>query len=353
MTIIVLNKTWSCFKYIHVRMENPFIVTVLGFNGAFASAITGALDIFSLAGVSWQRFNGKPVAPAFHTQIASLNGDAFTCNNRIQLAADCDIAQLTTSNILLVPTIGGDVDKVLAESKEILPHIARMANTGCDVVSNCSGAFMLAQAGLLDGRSATTHWGYAQKFKTMFPNVLLDEKRLITQDDNIYCAGGGLSFQDMCLMLIERYCGREIANQVAKAHVINRQSGFQSTYANFHSYKAHQQKVLIEIQEYVEENYTQSISIVTLAQKMNVTERTLHRQFKKFVGLSPSQYVQAVRIENAKRLLEQGFTPIKSLPAEVGYDDLASFSRLFKASTGLSPAAYRMQFSKHKGIYEP
>jgi transcriptional regulator GlxA family with amidase domain len=301
--------------------------------------------MFSLAGVSWQRFTGHPIAPEFHTQIASPGGKPFLCSNRITLHADCDIAEVTTTNILLIPTIGGDIDTVLQKQQGLLPHLQRLANTRCDMVSNCSGAFLLAKAGLLAQRRATTHWGYAEKFKTMFPDVLLNEKQLITQDAQFYCAGGGLSFQDMCLMLIERYAGRDTANQVAKAHVINRQSGFQETYANFHRYKTHKVNVLIEIQEYIETHYDKRLSVDSLAKDKNLTVRTLHRQFKTHVGVSPVQYIQAVRIENAKRLLEQGLTTVKRLPSLVGYDDLASFTRLFKSYTGHTPASYRAQFA--------
>jgi transcriptional regulator GlxA family with amidase domain len=321
-------------------------VTIVGFDGALASAITGALDMFSFAGVSWQRFNQQPPEQRFSVSIASYQQRSFECTNRLQLQANEALEDVSSTDILLIPTIGGSVEKTLQDNLMLIPHLVRLSQSGCDIASNCSGAFLLAKAGLLDGRVATTHWGYADLFGKMFPEVELRINQLITHSDNVYCAGGGMAFHNLCLMLIERYCGRDTANQVAKAHVIDVHRNHQSAYANLRLLKQHQQPQIIKIQEYIEDNYRDSLQVNELARMANTTARTLNRQFQQSVNMKPIQYIQSVRVEQAKRILESRQIPIQQLANEVGYEDSASFAKLFKKQTGLTPVQYRTKFHR-------
>jgi transcriptional regulator GlxA family with amidase domain len=319
-------------------------VTIVGFDGALASVISGAMDIFSFAGVSWQRFNQLPPEQRFSVSLASLQQRPVECINRISLHAHEAIEDVKETDILLIPTIGGSIEKVLEKNQALLPHLIRLSQAGCDVASNCSGAFLLAKAGLLKNQNATTHWGYADLFKKMFPDVNLAINQMITQSDNIYCAGGGAAFHNLCLLLIERYCGRETAKQVAKAHVIDTQRSNQSAFANVRLLKQHQQPDLIKVQDYIEDNYQRPMSIADLADMVNISTRTLNRQFQKWVNMRPIEYIQTIRVEQAKRLLEAGHKHVQSLALEVGYDDAASFAKLFKKSTGYTPAQYKTKF---------
>ncbi|WP_395343624.1 GlxA family transcriptional regulator [Ningiella sp. W23] len=321
-------------------------VTILGFDGALASAITGALDIFSFAGVSWQRFNQQDVQPRFCVSIASLNKRDIICTNRLKLNAHEAIEDIKATNILLVPTIGGSVKRVLQDNQALLPHLIRLHNSGCDIASNCSGAFLLADAGLLDNKVATTHWGYESLFKRMFEHVELDIEQMVTHSENVYCAGGGIAFHNLCLMLIERYCTREVANQVAKAHVMDVHRNSQSAYANLRLLKQHQQAHLMKVQDYIEDNFNQNLVVEELASMVNVTSRTLNRQFQQHVKMKPIQYIQNVRIEQAKRLLESGERHTQTVASKVGYEDAASFAKLFKKHTGFTPSQYRIKFHR-------
>jgi len=319
----------------------PFNVVIVGFDGVLGSALTGALDLFSFTGVSWQRFLNTPVEPRFNVQIATLYKQNISCSNRLNISAHCDLAQVNHCDVLLIPTIGDSVDKVLANTKALLPHIIRLSKQGADIASNCSGAFLLASAGLLNGKTGTTHWGYAEKFKREYPLVNLVESQLITQQDNIFCAAGGSAFYDLGLLLIERYCGREIAGQVARTQVIDSRRRNQSLYANVNLYKAHNDVLVRQIQDYIEDNFANPLSVNALCSQFNVVPRTLNRRFQGSVEMRPISYIQAVRVEQAKRLLEIGEINIKSLAAQVGYEDVSSFSRLFKRSTLLTPKEYQ------------
>lgn len=332
----------------------PFKMIILGFDGVLGSVLSGALDLFSFTGVSWQRFSNESVEPRFNVQIASLGGGDIRCSNRLIMQAHCDIRDVTECDLLLVPTIGDSIDKVLKQNSELLPHLVRLANTKADIASNCSGAFFLAKAGLLDHKIATTHWGYANKFKADFPLVDLQENQFVThsrseftnQSGNIFCAAGGSAFYDLGLLLIERYCGREISTQVAKTQIIDSKRGSQNSYTNVTLHKPHSDHVIKQVQEYIEENFQHSLQVSSLAAMVNITPRTLNRRFQSCVAMRPIEYIQAVRIEQAKRLLELGDVSIKSLADQVGYDDISSFTRLFKRATELTPKEYQDKFSR-------
>lgn len=326
--------------------NQPFNVIIVGFDGVLGSALTGALDLFSFTGVSWQRFLGQAIQPRFKVQIASLNGANIRCSNRLIMQAHCDIKKITECDLLLIPTIGDSIDKVLASNRELISHLQRLADTQTDIASNCSGAFLLAEAGLLQGKSATTHWGYASKFKQDYPEVDLQPKQFVTQSDNIFCAAGGSAFYDLALLLIERYCGREVSAQVAKTQVIDKKIGDQSSYTNATLHSPHSDPVVTRIQHYIEQHYTESLQVNELAALVNITPRTLNRRFQACLSMRPIEYIQAVRIEQAKRLLESADVSIKTLAYQVGYHDLSSFSRLFKRATNLTPKAYQQKFSR-------
>ena len=328
----------------------PFKMIILGFDGVLGSVLSGALDLFSFTGVSWQRFSNESVEPRFNVQIASLGGGDIRCSNRLIMQAHCDIRDVTECDLLLVPTIGDSIDKVLTQNSELLPHLVRLANTKADIASNCSGAFFLAEAGLLDHKVATTHWGYANKFKADFPLVDLQENQFVTHASDelgsIFCAAGGSAFYDLGLLLIERYCGREISTQMAKTQIIDSKRGNQNSYTNVTLHKSHADQLVKQVQEFIEQNFQQPIQVSSLAAMANITPRTLNRRFQASVAMRPVEYIQAVRIEQAKRLLELGDVSIKSLADQVGYDDISSFTRLFKRATELTPKEYQDKFSR-------
>ena len=329
-----------------MSQSKPYEVIILGFDGVLGSVLSGALDLFSFTGVSWQRFLDLEVNPRFKVQIASLGGVDIRASNRLVIQAHCDISAVTSCDLLLIPTIGDSIDKVLIQNTDLLPHLQRLAATQGDIASNCSGAFFLAAAGLLDGKAATTHWGYADKFKQDYPLVNLQENQFVTQSGNIFCAAGGSAFYDLALLLIERYCGREVSTQVAKTQIIDSKRGSQSSYTNVTLHKPHSDILVKQVQEFIENNFEQPLQVSELAAMINVTPRTLNRRFQSCVAMRPVEYIQAVRIEQAKRLLESGEVTIKSLAYQVGYSDISSFTRLFKRATQLTPKEYRDKFSR-------
>ena len=324
----------------------PYIVTVLGFNQALASAITGALDVFAFAGVSWQRIHQMPTTPQFKVQLASAHGQPFLCSNQVTLNPNIAIEDVSHTDILLIPTIGGDIDAVLADIQPQLVHIKRLQKMGADIAANCTGTFILAETGLLANNVATTHWGYADKFKARYSDVDLQSDKMVTQADSIYCAGGGMAWIDLSILLIERFCGHQVASDTAKSHVLDVSRTNQTIYASSRQRHFHSDKDISAVQSYLEQHLHTKFTLAELAHIHNMTERTLMRRFKNACDTTPWQYLQSLRIEHARKLLETTSMSLEKLVYAVGYEDMSSFTRLFKKTTGLSPSQYRAKFNR-------
>ena len=337
-------------------------IYVLGFDQALASAITGVIDLFALAGVTWNRIQQEDTAMAFNVQLASHEKKNIRCINNLQLAAHCSFAELLKqlnnetsisyeavkkeSNILIVPTIGGPIQQTLDNNPELIDLLNKAHKAGWTIAGNCTGNFLLAQAGILDGKSATTHWGFAREFKQRFPQVTLQADQLITRDENIFCAGGGIAWFDLGLHIIERNVDFETAMQTAKAFVIDYRRDSQLSYSLMRIAKPHQDEVVKTIQSNIEEDCTISLSIEDLALQYNVSQRTLIRRFNNALGMPPNTYLQSVRIERARKMLEESDFNIDTIMNKIGYEDASSFRRLFKKKTGLTPTEYRNRFSR-------
>ncbi len=336
----------TIMEHVETIAAKPYQVVIVGFDQALASSINGAIDMFSLSGVAWQRIYQQPIKKLFNVQLASLDGGLVRCINNNQLIAHTSLDQIQHADIVMVPTIGGNIPQVLEQTRGILPHLIRLYRAGSDLASNCTGAFLLANAGLLEGRMATTHWGYAELFSTMFPKVNLMPNQLITEDNQIFCAGGGMAWYDLALRLIERYYDHKVAADTARAHVIEFARGQQAAYAPLGRKKFHHDSDISKLQDWIDRHFFQPIGIDEMAEQVSLSSRTLNRRFKAATQQTPQQYLQHVRIEQAKRLLINSDQAISSVVQEIGYEDISSFTRLFKRVTGFSPGYYRKRFRR-------
>ncbi|TDF41357.1 helix-turn-helix domain-containing protein [Alteromonadaceae bacterium M269] len=321
-------------------------VTILGFDLALSSTITGALDLFSMAGVTWQRIQGKSPSPLFNVQLASVDGNPIRCINRVVLHPHLALKDVNHTDLILVPTIGGSIEPVIENNKALIQWLEERHLAGSEIASNCTGAFLLAEAGILDNKQATTHWGFADLFREKYPLVDLHPEQLIVQQENIFCAGGGMAWFDLALLLVERYGGHELAASTAKSHVMDMRHGNQAAYANVKSKKYHKDKDILKVQEWMEQHFDQPMTMHSLAKTFNLVPRTFVRRFKQATQQTPLAYLQNLRVEAAKSLLEtESFSP-EQVVQKVGYEDLSSFTRLFKKTTSLSLSQYRKKFSR-------
>ncbi|MCG8393045.1 MAG: helix-turn-helix domain-containing protein [Pseudomonadales bacterium] len=323
-----------------------FHVAVLAFDGVFASALTGIVDLLTLTGVTWNRIHNQPLNRQFKVQVVSRDGNPVRCTPGIRMAVDCSIEQVDKVDLVVIPTIGGRIEEVLHQERDVFPWLRFLHQGGADLASNCTGAFLLAEAGLLDDKTATTHWGFSQQFRHRYPQVNLNERELITRDGNIFCAGGGTAWRDLSILLVERYCGADLARELARAFVIDVRNDLQSIYAGLPAHTYHQDDQVQTIQAWIHEHYRESTNLSDLAEMVHLSPRQLQRRFTNTLGEPPLQYLQRVRIEAARKMLERGINNLAKLSEQVGYQDVSSFSRLFKRHTGLSPSHYRQRFAR-------
>ena len=256
-------------------------------------------------------------------------------------------ANSTGANILIVPTIGGPIEQTLDNNPQLIALLAKAQQAGWTIAGNCTGNFLLAEAGILKGKTATTHWGFAREFQQRYPCITLKADQLITRDDNIFCAGGGIAWFDLGLHIIERNVDFETAMQTAKAFVIDYRRDSQLSYSLMRIAKPHQDALVNAIQQRIEQDCTAALSIEALAVQYNVSQRTLIRRFNNALGLPPNTYLQSVRIERARKMLEESDFNVETIMNKIGYEDASSFRRLFKKKTGITPTEYRNRFSKH------
>lgn len=329
------------------------IVSVIGFDGALASAITGMIDLFRLAGVTWARINGESPEPQFATRLLTRDGAPCRCINGLTILPDGAWNDRSpaesNADLIIIPTIGGPIERVLSHNPELIAWLGGFRSSGTgqvQVASNCTGAFMLAEAGLLDGRQATTHWGFSHQFRQRYPAVDLHPDKLVTVDNHMACAGGGMAWWDLGIYLVERFAGAQVARELAKAFVIDVGRTSQAPYSAMQARRYHSDTAILTLQDWLDRHFNEEVTLGGLALLSGLTERSLIRRFKAATGDTPTGYLQVLRIEAARQQLETSRLAVEEVTRRVGYEDVSSFSRLFRKHTGLAPGAYRSRFGR-------
>ncbi len=224
---------------------------------------------------------------------------------------------------------------------------------GATICSVCTGSVFLAEAGLLDGMEATTHWSAIDIMRRHYPLVTLRPERILSPagpEHRIVTGGGASSWEDLALYLVARFCGPAEAVRIAKVFVLGDRSEGQLPFSAMGKARRHEDAVVAECQIWIADHYTASNPVSRLVERSGLPPRTFKRRFKAATGYSPVDYVQALRIEEAKQILETTSEPTDSIAHAVGYDDPAFFRRLFKRRTGVTPARYRRRF---QSVFEP
>lgn len=320
-------------------------VTILAFDSAPATTITGPLDVFSFAGNSANLIAEESPDPLFHVQIASPDGEPVKCANRVSIASHLAMHEVKDPDLIVLAGVW-DVESVLSQQKDAFDWIREQRERGADVASMCTGSFVLAATGLLDGKDATTHWGAADVFRQLFPKVNLKPERLITDAGGLYCAGAFTACYDLSLYLVAKYVGYNIAAESAKTliHDIGRIS--QTPYSSFNFQRNHTDDSILLTQQKLEQNYSGDFDIDNLAQEVGMSRRTFERRFKTATGDTCLLYLQKVRVEVAKQILEEKNSSFDEVSYEVGYENSSFFRKIFSKHTGLRPTEYRNKFQR-------
>lgn len=315
-------------------------ITILAPHRFMLSSLAIPLDAFKGAGVYWNILNDKAPAPMFDVKIVSIDGNPVQTYDGHELKPDASIHDVNDSETILIPP--SDASEVL-RPEEVSWLMAAHAR-GAHIASICLGAFLLAKIGLLDHKKATTHWGYANRFRKEFPKVRLKQDEIIIDEGNLFCAGGANAGGDLSLYLIAKYAGREVAHQTARVMLMDADRVFQSTYSKFRFDKTHGDLQMVDIQSWLEDHFDEEVTVDQLASRVGMSRRTFERRFKEVTGDSPRRCIQRIRVEKAKQLLELGGKTFDEITYLVGYEDSSTFSRVFKKNTGLSPISYKRKY---------
>ena len=232
----------------------------------------------------------------------------------------------------------------------MMDWIVKQYKNGAAVASICTGAFLLAATGLLDGKTCSTHWAAADTFRQRFPEVHLQTDQLITDENGIYTNGGAYSFLNLLIYLVEKYYDRPTAIYCAKVFQIEMDRQSQSAFAIFTGQKSHGDAIVQKAQAYMENNLQEKISVEDLSSQFAVSRRNFDRRFLKATGNTPGEYAQRVRIESAKKAFESGRKTIQEVMYEVGYSDMKAFREIFRKITGLSPLEYKNRYNKEAEV---
>jgi transcriptional regulator GlxA family with amidase domain len=327
-------------------------VTIVAFRGCTPLSAIGPMDILWTAG----RMNGsvseaasRP-GPFFDVSLVSAGSNPLVAPSGLPLHCHATIEDVKDTDLVIVPAFDGDVLSQLEANRGVVPWVRALHDRGADVASVCTGAFVLAEAGLLDGKTATTHWIAQDLFRARYPKVRILPEQIVVDHGRICTSGGATSFLTLTVYLVEKYRGPEAARTVAKIFLIDINKGPQTAYAIFSTQKNHEDRPILEAQEIIERQGSRELSVADLAGRVAMSTRNFIRRFKAATGNTPIEYIQRVRIESAKHALESGSEPVDLVASRIGYDDVGSFRAVFKRVTGVSPTEYR---KRSRFFHEP
>src|SRR5260221_10244837 len=307
------------------------------------SSIVGTYKIFTRANEYWKKA-GK--GELFKIELAGISKNVEFYNGLFTVRPHTNISAITKTNLIIIPSLNYNYQKTVKENRMVIDWIEKQYKHGAEIATICTGAFLLASTGLLDGKSCSTHWTAAGHFRTMFPKVNLQTDKLITDENGIYTNGGAYSFLNLMIYLVEKYYDRQTAIFCSKVFQIEMDRNSQSAFTIFTGQKLHEDEVVKKAQTYIESNLNEKISVEHLSSKFSVGRRNFDRRFIKATGNTPVEYSQRVKIESAKKTFKTTRKTINEEMYEIGYSDVKAFREVFRKITGMSPLEYRGKYNK-------
>jgi transcriptional regulator GlxA family with amidase domain len=321
-------------------------VTVLLLDGNYASTALGPIEVFHSAGALWNTLVQRPADPRFRVGTASIDGRSVGSPYGVAVTPQMSIDDVGAVDLIVVPASGLDLDAQLARHRALLPWLVDWHARGAYVASVCTGAAYLAEAGLLDGREATTHWALAEAYAQRYPAVKWHPERFVTEDQRVLCSGGVYAAIDLSLYLVEKFCGHDIALGCAKSLLVDMPRHHQSGYAVLPLSRPHTDAQIRAAEVYIDQNYARSLTVERLAEHVTLSPRTFIRRFKAATGQAPATYLRALRVSIAREMLEETRQSVDAVSRAVGYEDVAYFRSIFKRMNGVAPADYRARFGR-------
>lgn len=327
----------------------PATVAILAVPEASASVIYGMYDLFRSAGRDWNLIvEGAPGAELLRPLVVARESGTFGVGNGVRITPELTLEACPPPDIVCVPEVLVAPDVPPSGQFDVEVRWLRDCyDRGAIVATACSGALLLAEAGLLKGVEATTHWAYCDLLRRHYPGIRVREQAALVasgEGQRLVMAGGGTSWLDLTLYLIARATNVEIAMQTARVFLIDWHDVGQQPFASLARARQVDDAVIARCQVWIAEHYAEAAPVAAMVRMSGLPERTFKRRFRHATGLGPLEYVHTVRLEEAKQMLEAENAPVETVAHAVGYEDAGFFNRLFRRKVGLTPGQYRRRF---------
>ncbi len=292
----------------------------------------------------FMKYQNKPIF--YNVEIVGLTKKASLSNDLYTINSHKVISEVKKTDVIVLPLLCGDFIQAVRENAGYTKWLHAQYHMGAEIVCLCVGSFYLASTGLLDNKKCAVHWAATNQFKDMFPKVKIVTDNIITEENGIYTCGGGYSYLNLLLFIIEKHLSREISVLASKMFEIDIERKSQNPYMIFIGQKKHGDESVLKAQNEIENNPTKKYTVEDICKSLHISRRTFERRFKKCTGNSLLEYVHRVKIEYAKKHLESGRKTVNEIIFEVGYNDIDAFRRIFKKITDLSPLDYRKKYAQ-------
>lgn len=328
--------------------RQPLHVSLVAIPDAVISTLTGIYDVLGSFRMLGRADPSLPAEPPFIVEIVAAERGRVELASGVPVEVHRAASDIETTDIIIVPSVllGAEGWKT-GRYPQLVDWVRRMHARGALLCSACSGVFLLAETGLFDGRNTTVHWGYAGAFAKAFPAVPLQPERVLVvsgEREELITSGASMTWHDLVLYLIARHVGATAAQTIARYFALQWHHDGLAPYIVFQGRKDHGDAVIAAAQEWLATHFSVASPVEEMVRRSGLPERTFKRRFRQATGFAPIDYVQRLRVEDAKRRLERTDAPADEVSWQVGYEDAAFFRRLFKRTTGLTPGVYRRRF---------
>ncbi len=331
----------------------PVSVQIVATPETSASSVFGLYDTLVAAGRDWEHLvSGDKAEPVFDVSLVGPNSEGFRCGSGVWIAPDQSFENAVDAEIVVVPGLTlSPHDRLDPEQHPCLAWLAKRDLARTRIVSACTGAVYLAEIGILDGVEATTHWAWEGLFRRFYPNVRLRTDRGLCFADasrGPVTSGGTTGWQELATFLIAHYGGTQRAVRAAKVWLMANRGELQSPFSSMITTTPHADAAVSQAQLWIADNYAINNPVAEMAKRSGLPPTTFARRFREATSKSPQDYVLALRIEEARQLLETTDCTVTEVGEAVGYVDTPSFRRLFKRKTGLTPVEHRKMFGQSR-----
>ncbi|RYE08935.1 MAG: helix-turn-helix domain-containing protein [Hyphomicrobiales bacterium] len=330
--------------------HKPLLVTVLATPQTGTAGTFIIMDLLAAVGLLWETLHGEaPQLPRFQPRLVTVDGKPYRDFHGVLIEPHGSVADFPSPDIVMVPELAIGPFEAVMDMAPLGEWIRGAYQRGAMVASLCSGSMLLSETGLLDGEEATSHWGYCDVIQARHPSIKMRRDRVLVlagDGHRLITAGGFSSWHDLLLYLVGRVAGQEEARRLAKLFLLDWHTEGQLPFAALTVGRRHDDPLVTAAQIWAADNYANVNPVAAMAAESGLTERSFLRRFRRATGQSPLDYVQTLRIEEAKQLLETTSMPFDDVAAEVGYNEPSAFRHLFRRLVGITPSVYRRRHQR-------